>query len=182
MKKLFFVRHGETDHNVNKMWAGQIESSLTAKGIDQAKQVSKAKLPHIDIIISSPFARAYNTAKIIADGIGYPVRDIKKNDLFIERSWGVLEGTPESNYDNTLPQKNLDKVEGVEHTADLQVRAAKALEYVESLPEDNVLVVSHGTFGRAFRRAIEKLPHTLEYQVDHRELFRIGNAEIVELI
>lgn len=182
MKKLFFVRHGETDHNVNRIWSGQIESTLTVKGEDQARQAGRNKLPHIDLIISSPFSRTYHTACIIAEEMGYPVRDIEKNDLLVERAWGVLEGTPELDWDDTHQQEDLDKVEGVEHTADLQVRAAKALAYIESLPQGNILVVGHGTFGRAFRRAVDKLPHTHEYSEAHREMLRIGNAEIVELI
>ena len=46
-----------------------------------------------------------------------------------------------------------------------------------SRPQNNILLVSHGSFGRALRRVANKLPYTNEYE----EYSPIGNAAIVEL-
>jgi broad specificity phosphatase PhoE len=90
-----------------------------------------------------------------------------------------LEGTQAVKY--ILPNKHsdVDHIKDVETLENLQIRAVKALEYIESLKDfDNILIVSHGAFGRALRRAVRKLPHTHEL----KDYEPINNAEIVELI
>ena len=96
MKKLYFVRHGETHMNVAGRLSGRIETPLTDKGRLQAIKTGKhikMHLPTIDLIICSPYGRAYETAKSIAGQIGYPITKIGRNKLFVERTFGVLEGT-----------------------------------------------------------------------------------------
>lgn len=92
--------------------------------------------------------RAKETAEIIADEIGYPKNKIKYSDLLVERSFGDLEGTPHLKSDEEL---DLDSVPNIETEKMLLERANKAVKLLESLPEENILVVSHGTFGRALR-------------------------------
>lgn len=185
MKKLFYIRHGETEHNFNAMWAGRVETPLTKKGIKQAKEAGKTLGKSdlkIDLIICSPLSRALDTAKHVAKEIGYPVEKIQINDLFIERSFGEMEGKSWTKFMKEYPLEHMDRVDGAETIADLDARARKALEYVKSLPEDNILVVGHGSFGRAFIRVVNKLPHHLEYDDKHREKHAIKNGQIVELI
>jgi broad specificity phosphatase PhoE len=186
MKRLFFVRHGETEHNLKGVFSGQSETKLTNNGQLQARQAGqnlKLKLPHIDLIICSPYQRTYHTACIIAEEIGYPVNAILKNELFIERSYGALEGTSKSNYFSNHTFKEVDQEKGVETAVELHDRATRALSYLNSLDNyDDILVVSHGAFGRAIQRVIKNMPHTDEYVKERREKLKLGNSEIVELI
>jgi probable phosphoglycerate mutase len=182
MKKLFYVRHGETHTNVAGQFSGQIETALTDNGKDQARttgQKIKNDIPRIDHIVCSPLGRAYATAKIIAAEIGYPVENIEQNPLFLERTFGVLEATSAVDFlSDPSKYKEIDDAEGSESIEQLQKRAAKAFEYVQTIQDDNVLVVGHGAFGRAFRRVVNNQPHTDEYE----KLMMIGNAEILELV
>lgn len=151
------------------------------KGIEQAKvsgKELKQKLFHIDLIVCSPYERTYETAKLIANEIGYPTEKIQKNDMFIERTYGVLEGTYGKDFLTKHEYRDFDDVEGSETIKDLQKRAEEALKWLQSLKEDNVLVVGHSAFARAIKRVVERLPHTHEYEVDTS----IGNATIVELV
>jgi probable phosphoglycerate mutase len=182
MKKLFFVRHGQTHHNVQEILSGQIETELTDMGKEQARlsgQRIKQDLPKIDIIIASPIGRAHHTAKIIAEQIGYPVEKIILSPLFMERSFGILEGDSAAEFKKNHDYRELDEVEKAESIEQMHERAEKAFVFVKAVPEDNVMVVSHGSFGRAFRRVVEARPHTDEYDTQET---RIGNAEIIELI
>jgi broad specificity phosphatase PhoE len=185
MKRLFYVRHGETHMNVSQRLSGQIETPLTDNGIKQAEQTGKdikTKLPKIDLIVCSPYERAYHTAKLIAEQIGYPVSNIEKSDLLIERTFGPLEGTSATEFLDNHDYSDFDDVEGAETVEDLQNRAATALEYIKSLDQyDNILIVGHGAFGRAIKRVVNSLPYTHEYKQD-KETKTIGNGEIVELI
>jgi probable phosphoglycerate mutase len=68
MTKLIFVRHGEAEGNLKRVFQGCTDGELTKKGFMQVRSVAK-RLRHepIDIIYSSPLKRAYETAKAIAD-------------------------------------------------------------------------------------------------------------------
>jgi probable phosphoglycerate mutase len=162
--------------------SGRTETPLTDKGHQQAVKTGqdiKHNLPKIDLIICSPFERAYDTAKHIAEQIGYPVDKIQKNSLFIERTFGILEATMAADFFADHTYEDFDRVEGAETTKDLDIRAARALKYLKSLKSyDNILIVGHGSFGRALRRAVNHLSHTHEYNGDQT----IPNAAIVELI
>ena len=181
MKRLFYVRHGETNMNVAGLLSGRTETQLTEKGIEQAKATGKElkeKLPHIDLIICSPYERTYETAKLVAAEIGYPIENIQKNDMFIERTFGVLEGTLGKDFLDKHEYRDFDDVEGSETIEELQKRAEKAFKWLQTLEQDNILVVGHGAFARAIKRVVKGLPHTHEYEVDTS----IGNAAIVELV
>lgn len=181
MKRLFYVRHGETEMNVAEILSGQIETPLTENGIKQAiatgKEI-KERLPKIDLIICSPLGRAHETAKLIAIEVGYPISEIQKNELLVERTFGVLEGTSSRHYTKTGNYQDLDMVEGAETVENLQKRAAKAFKYASELEADNILIVAHGAFGRAIRRVANNQPHTHEYLAFNQ----IPNAGIVELV
>ena len=167
--------------NVAGLLSGRTETQLTEKGIEQAKATGKElkeKLPHIDLIICSPYERTYETAKLVAAEIGYPIENIQKNDMFIERTFGVLEGTLGKDFLDKHEYRDFDDVEGSETIEELQKRAEKAFKWLQTLEQDNILVVGHGAFARAIKRVVKGLPHTHEYEVDTS----IGNAAIVELV
>jgi len=182
MKRLFFVRHGLSVDNVKGIFSGQSESELTLEGKNQAKMAGRQTKENgwgVDLIISSPQSRAYDTAVLIAKEIGYPVKDIQRNELFKERSFGVLEGTPSKEFFDAYTYKDLDNAPGAESVLALQGRAKRALDHINSLDADNILIVGHGAFGRAIRRTIHKESYTAEYA---NPLVRIQNGEVVELV
>ncbi len=173
MKHLYFVRHGQSEANVNNMWAGQSESPLTAEGRAQAKTAGhKARSLEIGHIISSPFGRTHDTAKVIAREIGYPIHQIELSSLLIERHFGELEGKP------WKPDLNLDGFVDVETTDAILERAKLAYEHLLTIDAETILVVSHGTFGRALR-------HIIYPEIPFRPgdvTTRLGNAEILKFI
>ena len=181
MKKLLYVRHGQTYLNEAKLISGQTETALTEKGKLQAKKSGALlkELPElVDLIICSPLTRAQDTATIIANELGYPAEKIEVNELFIERTFGKLEGTSRHDFLATHTYKDFDNVEGAETIEHLKERAKTALAYLKTCNEDTILVVGHGAFGRAIRRVVDDLPHSHEY---HAHL-PIGNADIIKLI
>ena len=181
MKKLFYAKHGQTLMNVSGLLSGRTETPLTEKGVEQATAAGKdlkQKLLHVDLIVCSPYERTYDTAKLIANEISYPIEKIQKNEMFIERSFGVLEGTPGKDFLEEHQYSEFDDVEGSETIEELQARAEEALKYLQTFKEDNILVVGHGAFARAIIRVVQGLPYTHEYEADTS----IGNASIVELV
>ena len=171
MKHLYFVRHGLSEMNTQRVWSGQVETPLTQEGRDQAtlagKELNDSGIS-IDYIIASPLSRAHDTAKLIALEIGYPIENIEINPLFLERHFGALEGQPWE------PDLDLDGIVDIESTDSIINRARRALDYLESLPYDNVLVAAHGSIGRAIRHhIITAIPY---HQYEHK----LPNATIVQ--
>lgn len=180
MKNLYFIRHGQSEMNVSGHWSGVTDTPLTPKGHEQAKRTgAQAKKDglSVDVIISSPLQRAHHTAKHVATALDFPHENIMLHQGFIERNYGAMEATVISDdikasvYDETI----LDSFEGSEKLIDLQWRARQMVDYLHSLPYETILVVSHGTFGRALRRAIEKTSVT-------ERGTSIANAEIVKFL
>ena len=95
----------------------------------------------------------------------------------IERHFGELEGTinKEAGAKYTQYEGAIDTFKDVERLVDMQWRAQQTLVYLHSLPQDTVLVVAHGAFGRALRRAVNNEP--LNVPIVH-----IPNAEIIKFI
>ena len=69
MKRLFLVRHGESEWNAVRRLQGQADISLSAKGEAQATALAStvAQLAP-DRVVTSDLRRAYQTASLL----GYP--------------------------------------------------------------------------------------------------------------
>lgn len=171
MKHLYYVRHGQSQINIDDFFATKpgtpLDKGLTDTGREQATngiQAAKAQNLHFDVIVCSPLQRAKETARMYADAFGYPPKDILYSELFLEIQSGALEGTSWSAFwESGKTYKNLGEFEGAETIEALQQRAQKALAYLESLPYESILVVAHSCFGRALRRVIENQPYTYEF-------------------
>ena len=65
--RVFIVRHGETDWNVQNRCQGVSDTTLNTNGLEQAQAIAnRLRLEHFDAIISSPLKRALITAQQIA--------------------------------------------------------------------------------------------------------------------
>ena len=88
--KLFLIRHGQTELNLEGRYQGSMDTQLTSVGIQQAK-LAKEYLSRVifSSIYSSPLKRALDTASIIADNEG-PKIIVREN--LKEIDFGKWEG------------------------------------------------------------------------------------------
>lgn len=171
MQKLFFVRHGESVANEQRICAGHLDVELTELGKQQAR-VAAEEAQDYDLIVCSPLKRALDTAMIIASKIHYPSEDIIVNELFIERFRGDLEGQPAHLQDGLTDDDFY--MHGAERESQLAERVRSAYDWLRSRPEHNILVVSHNQFGRAFvaeitgrqMNDIDKLPNAHIFEIN----------------
>ena len=69
MKKLYLLRHGQTEFNVKKLVQGRCDSPLTDLGRQQAGMAAAWLKAHgvvPDKVVSSPLGRAMDTASLVA--------------------------------------------------------------------------------------------------------------------
>ena len=93
MGKLILVRHGESEANRSRIFAGSAEVPLTDTGRRQAKELAAQIGARFrpERIVSSSFKRALQTAEIIAAGLRLPLEVV---DGLEERDLGYLKGRP----------------------------------------------------------------------------------------
>jgi probable phosphoglycerate mutase len=131
-RPFYFVRHGETETNAQRLVAGSIDTDLTPVGRQQAVDAARvlANEP-ITAVYSSPLRRAHETALPIAATLRLPVIVLQG---LAERTWGVLEGQPRASRVRGITP------DGAESVAVFAERILCALAEIES---DTPLIVGH---------------------------------------
>jgi phosphohistidine phosphatase len=129
MKKLFLVRHAKSDRNIPEL--PDFERPLNIRGHLDAPLVGERLkgmgiIP--DLIISSPATRALATARLIADHLRYPLKQIRVEEEIYE-AWrenlvDVLKRT----------DSDINSVMLIGHNPGLQLLA----EYLTEFPHDNI--------------------------------------------
>ena len=98
--KLYVIRHGQTSWNVEGRIQGQVDIDLNENGVELARRTASGikDLP-IDLIITSPFARAKNTALLATAGRDIPIiEDVRLSEM----AFGEWEGQYNDNRDHVL--------------------------------------------------------------------------------
>jgi broad specificity phosphatase PhoE len=144
----YIVRHGETDWNVKQIMQGQRDSSLTTKGLKQAKQAAKQlKKIKFHAIFSSDLLRAKRTAEIIA--LEHQLI-VKTKKALRERFLGKFEGKKVIEYQKTIKQtlKKLGQVNfdslGIESPDAMIARFFGFIRQIAiAHPRKNILIITH---------------------------------------
>ncbi len=163
MTKLYLVRHGETQGNIEHILQGQMQGELTENGIKQAEALrDKFAEVYFDAFISSDLKRASETCRIIAEPHDLPV---VTTPVLRERDWGELTGKAVTNpFAAEWP-------ETVETEAQIMERARKFLTSVkEQYPGKVILAVGHGIMNRAIQAVV--------YGRDMQDVARMNNGDI----
>lgn len=89
--RIYLIRHGESVDDIEDCYGGIADFELTESGMQTAKMLA-AKLAdsRIELLYSSPYQRAAETANIIASALGCEIKTIP--DLRERNSYGVLSG------------------------------------------------------------------------------------------
>ena len=89
-KKIYLVRHAQSEFNEKGIFQGRLDSDLTPLGFVQARLVAKFLAGEgIELVITSPQRRAYKTALTVSDVLD--VR-LEVDGRIREMSFGILEG------------------------------------------------------------------------------------------
>ena len=91
--QLYIVRHGIAIDREDPKCPAEAERYLTEEGVEKTKEVAKgvAALGGTgDLLITSPYVRALQTAEIFADALDYGRQKIRRNEMLLPGSEPTL--------------------------------------------------------------------------------------------
>lgn len=158
MKRLYLLRHGQTEFNVKKLVQGRCDSPLTDLGRQQARAAAAWLKAHgvvPDKVVSSPLGRAMDTASLVAAELLGPDAAVEPCKGIIERCYGTFEEGPHDALPTDVWDPGEDLVPfGGEGSKTLQERMVAALTNLISAEDiKTLLAVSHGSTSRQFIKA-----------------------------
>ena len=146
----YFVRHGEIESNIKKVYAGWSEEGLTTRGIQQARNAGQELINYeIDCIYCSPLRRTVQTADIIGDALR---KQPLLEESFKELRMGPWEGLSEDTIAREHPaewelwnSRPADLIlHGRETLSELQARVLEGLAKIRKKHfVKSFLIVSH---------------------------------------
>jgi broad specificity phosphatase PhoE len=177
---LYFMRHGETDFNAAHRLQGQYQTSLNARGRQQAEiggdllrdLFERDRLQASDLsYVSSPLNRARETMEIVRRRLDLDPQLYGTDDRLMEISYGAWEGLTlpevEAHEPGVLERRDREKWDfappGGESYRDVGKRVA---DWYTSVKRDTV-VVAHGGVARVLMANFHILP---EEEATHAEI------------
>ncbi len=150
--KLYLIRHGQTDWNLNRRFQGQSDVPLNQTGARQAEQVAaRLSTEKIDLIYSSDLSRAVETAEIIRRSGFQP--DLQTDTRLREVNFGDWEGLSyneiKEKYPDSLATWERDVYSSSppngETLEDLTKRVQSFLgDVIQKHDDQTITVVAHG--------------------------------------
>ncbi|MDG2674799.1 phosphoglycerate mutase family protein [Vibrio parahaemolyticus] len=172
-RRIFVLRHGETEFNADKKLQGHCNSSLTSKGSDQARHVGTTLKQYVENrpfrVYSSTLGRALQTSQIVCEELNYSYENLNKESRLKEFSLGEWE-------QRTIPSL-VQEIPNLLAQNDWYLQAPNCETY-ESVRErlsswlsdvvhdEDIVVVSHGLTGIVLRGLLLGMDYTQVWQQD----------------
>lgn len=156
MKNILLVRHGHTDYNSIKIFQPD-DANLNKLGKERVRRTAEV-ITHsdVDIIISSPLARAKETADIISDTVKCHIelsnllREFDNPPCIRGKSYDDLKASIcYEAWMKTIFDPVGSSIAESENYADLFARAGEVIKMLNSRPENNIVVTTHSVLIRA---------------------------------
>ena len=152
MVEITFLRHGESESNIQGIMAGVKDYNLTQKGTDQAKEFSKNQRVGYDVYFCSPLKRTHQTLEAMKPGqkfiIDRRLTEVNSGD------WAgkMKKDLPKDLYD-LYKNGKMDPPNG-ETLAAVDERILSFLTDVfdKYHGDEKILVVAHNALMRSLRR------------------------------
>ncbi|MCX8757347.1 phosphoglycerate mutase family protein [Vibrio parahaemolyticus] len=172
-RRIFVLRHGETEFNADKKLQGHCNSSLTSKGSDQARRVGTTLKQYIENrpfrVYSSTLGRALQTSQIVCEELNYSYENLNKEPRLKEFSLGEWEQRTipslEQEIPNLLAQNDWYlQAPNCETYESVRERLSSWLSDVAH--DEDIVVVSHGLTGIVLRGLLLGMDYTQVWQQD----------------
>lgn len=164
--RVVFIRHVETEWNVEKRTQGHLDSPLTPNGVLQARALTErmSRFP-FDTLYSSDLERTYQTALYIANRTGHQIIQVP---CLRERKYGVRQGLTSTEFAARYPEVYQAFLSG---DPDYQIPEGESLREFyhrcvncfgelmkKHQPGEIIVIVTHGGFLDNILRYVLNIP------------------------
>ncbi len=146
-RTFYFLRHGQTDWNVEGRFQGHTDVPVNAQGLAQAHAAARMLAGcSVDLIVASPLVRALKTAAIVAEAIDKPLRI---DSELKERHFGDFEGLIVNEVKRKFGLQPHERLVGrlpanAEQWPQIGARCVRVLSrWLDAHPDGVILFVSH---------------------------------------
>jgi broad specificity phosphatase PhoE len=152
MKKLYLLRHGETDWNREGRYQGQSDVPLNAQGQKQARFLAE-QMADVDVtsLYASDLSRAIDTANAVSKSVNCEVQIVPEFREIHQGEWeGMLFPDIKEKYSKELRDRKSDPLNvappGGETVGQFKDRILSGFRKVlgQHKSGDTVVIVSHG--------------------------------------
>ena len=178
--RLLFIRHAQTEWNIQRRFQGHGDSPITEEGQEQLQRL-KSRLAGLefDVVYSSDLRRTMETSKMLSG------KQRVKEPRLRERGVGILEGL---NLEQIMAEhaeafrafRSGDKDHQIEGGESLQNALNRAWTFLEEMPEKHpgaeLAAVSHAGLIRLICKQI------LGLALDAPNFFQIPNTSLTQLV
>jgi broad specificity phosphatase PhoE len=180
MPVLYLIRHGETDFNVAQRLQGRYETSLNARGRQQASECGgvlrdlfarEGRQPVDYAYLSSPLMRARETMELIRATLGLDPAAYDVDDRLAEVSYGEWEGSTLAEIQvrdpGVLERRDRDKWDFVPPGGESYREVAKRVAAWYATVTRDTMVAAHGGVARVLMANFHILP---EEEATHADI------------
>jgi broad specificity phosphatase PhoE len=157
---IYFIRHGETDWNLEGRLQGQKDIPLNDVGRVQAEEAARrlaALVPHYEDLayIASPMTRTRETMEILRKTLDLHPESYKLDERLVELTFGIWEGMTWKEVRKAEPQLAALREQDKWHYAppgggeSYAMLVERIRPFLDDLTRDTA-VVAHGGVARAF--------------------------------
>lgn len=185
---IYFVRHGQTEWNVERRLQGSRDTPLTELGREHARENAKTLREAVPELlrlpfVASPLGRARATMEIIREHVGLPRDGYAIDKRLAEMTFGEWEGLTlreiQSKFPTAWAERQASKWAYVPTGGESYSNVAQRLEaWLGDLSGDAV-VVAHGAVGRILRGlnlGLAKEEIAFSGDPEHDRVYRLANG------
>ncbi len=144
-KRFYFLRHGQTEHNRQRICQGHTDVPLNERGKAQADAAAALLAPAKPVAVrASDLVRVRQTASPVAEALGLPIDTDQK---LRERAFGIYE---DKLIEGHLWSFDHPSIESIDAFVDRSLRG-----FDWAIDRDDVLVVTHGGLRRVLAAALD---------------------------
>lgn len=185
MTTLLIIRHGESEANNQKIFAGHLDTPLQPRGIEQAKLTAEfiANNYKVDKVYASDLQRAFITGKAVADRAGVeivPEKGLREIDcpMWDGVKFDEMHLVDEEKYKMWIEDIGNAQTPGGESTAEVGKRVYSTVKRIaEENPDKTIAIASHGVA----IRTLQSLVATGGLS-EMKNIPYVSNASVTELI
>ncbi len=163
LRRLVLWRHGETEFNAIGRMQGQLDTNLTAAGVDQAVRAASALATlRPRLLVTSDLDRAVDTAAVLTERTGLVANPDKRlREIHLGQWQGLTFGEVEAEWPGALLTWRMNAEwapPGGETRVEAAARAAEVVTELDAGPAEEVVLCTHDGIIGGLTAALLDLP------------------------